>query len=111
VKQANLTGILFVAHWCGVKTKCPFSFNLPLKEKAMFAVCPECGLGGECSLTIVFGYEMDQDNIYTFICDSCGEKVVKTRYAGSAIGNNTITVCPFCECDSREHKIFEPVGV
>jgi len=77
----------------------------------MFVVCPECELTGECFLTIVPGPEMDQDHIYTFECGSCQHAVSKTRYAGSSIGNNPFTVCPFCGCDSRDHKILEPAGV
>jgi len=77
----------------------------------MFVVCPECGLVGECSLIIVSGAEMDQDHIYTFECGSCQNIISITRYAGSVIGNNPISICPFCECDSKEHKVFEPTGV
>lgn len=76
----------------------------------MFGKCPECEMIGECFLTIIPGPEMDQDHIYTFKCDYCGYVSEKSRYAGSSIGNNPITICPFCECNSREHKIFEPTS-
>lgn len=77
----------------------------------MFVKCSECELVGECFLTIVPGTEMDQDHIYTFRCSSCGHAEQKVRYAGSSIGSNAVTECPYCGCDSREHKLLEPETV
>ena len=70
----------------------------------MFATCPNCGLTGTCSLTIVPGAEMTQDHVYIFKCDSCGHEVSIPVYAGSSIGNNPVTTCPHCGCDSEDHK-------
>lgn len=77
----------------------------------MFAVCSECGLVGECILLIVPGAEMDQDHIYVFRCGSCENEISKTRYAGSSIGYNPVTICPFCGCDSGDHSLgqTEPI--
>jgi len=72
----------------------------------MFVRCPECELVGECFLTVIPNFEMDQEHIYTFKCGSCGHTQERVRYAGSSIGNNPITICPFCECDNREHKLL-----
>lgn len=74
----------------------------------MFIKCPECELIGECFLTIVPGFEMDQEHIYIFKCSSCDYSDERVRYAGTSIGSNNITECPFCGCDNREHKVLEP---
>lgn len=77
----------------------------------MFVKCTECELVGDCFLTIIPGPEMDQDHVYTFICGSCDYTEEKVRYAGSSIGNNPVTICPFCGCESREHRLLKPVMV
>lgn len=73
----------------------------------MIGICEVCGLAGECTLTIIPGPEMDQDHVYTFKCYSCEHTEEKIRYGGSSVGNNPISICPFCGCESREHEIVE----